>query len=194
MLSPSENLPPSVFWCWTARCQHCLLQHLLNCSAMTVTLNREKWFNGIVFLHCLFHARIHCRCVDCWTAMWNVCLIQMQEEFQTLKEKKKKEEGGVSTTVLCSGNRSEQPLIRHAGEGLMLLFISVAVTSSWVLLPVGFQSWHRSLIMQMIKVWAKLLSHFHFPITSWSTALKSRWLCPHVTSLSQLYLCSSPSG
>lgn len=53
---------------------------------------------------------------------------------------KKKEEGGVSTTVLCSGNRSEQPLIRHAGEGLMLLFISVAVTSSWVLLPVGFQS------------------------------------------------------
>lgn len=46
----------------------------------------------------------------------------------------------MSTTVLCSGNRSEQPLIRHAGEGLMLLFISVAVTSSWVLLPVGFQS------------------------------------------------------
>jgi len=42
--------------------------------------------------------------------------------------------------VLCSGNRSEQLLIRHAGVGLMLLFISAAVTSSWVLLPFGFQS------------------------------------------------------
>lgn len=69
-------------------CRCSLLQLLLNCSAMTVTLSSEKWFNGIVFLHCHFHARLHCLSVRCWTAVWNVHLIQMHEEFKTLIKKK----------------------------------------------------------------------------------------------------------
>lgn len=82
--------------------------------------------------------------------------------------------GFANKTSLCSGKGSEQSLIRHAGDSLMLLFISVALTSSWVLLPFGFWSWHLSLIMQMIKVWARLLSHFNFfSIASWCAALKS---------------------
>lgn len=120
-------------------------------------------------------------------------LIQMHREFQSLKKKKKKRRRGVgfaNNALLCSGKGSEQSLIRHAGEGLMLLFVLVALTFSCILLPFGFWSWHLSLIMQMIKVWAKLVSHFHFfSIASWCAAL-NRWLCPDVSSFFNSLNCA----
>lgn len=91
-------------------------------------------------------------------------LIQMYREFPTFKKINLWEGrwGFQIAHYFVLGWRSAQFLIRHAGEGLVLLFISVPLASSWVLIPFGFWCWHLSLIMQIIKVWAKLQTHFHF--------------------------------
>lgn len=97
--------------------------------------------------------------------------------------------GFPDSTLFCSGK--EQSLIRHAEEGLVLLFISVQLASSWVLIPFGFWCWHLWLIMQIIKVWAKLQSHFHFfPMYLGVQTEKSRWLCPDVSPFLTGFNCA----
>lgn len=111
-------------------------------------------------------------------------LIQMYREFQAFKKINLWERrwGFQIKHCFVLGRGSAQSLIRHAGEGLVLLFISVPLASSWVLIPFGFWCWHLSLIMQIIKVWAKLQSHCHFfPMYLGVQTEKGRWLCCDVS-------------